>query len=192
MKYPFIYLASQSPRRRELLSQIAVSFTVINAAIDEAQYKDELPKDYVTRLAQQKAQAGAAQCADGNPVLGADTIVVLDQQILGKPRDAAHARDMLLQLSGNTHQVMTAVSVAHGQQQKTLVSISDVRFRVMTDNEIKDYCATEEPLDKAGAYAIQGQAAVFIEHLSGSYSGVMGLPLFETAQLFRSYGFSFV
>jgi septum formation protein len=186
-----IYLASQSPRRRELLEQIGVRFEVISVEVAEQRKPGEVAAQYVERLALDKARAGWQYSAQDRPVLGADTIVVLDDEILGKPTDRAEAEAMLAQLSGREHRVMTAVAlvgVLAGERHEAMrLSISRVRFRQTTVAERQAYCATGEPDDKAGAYAIQGRAAIFVEHLEGSYSGVMGLPVFETADLLREF-----
>jgi septum formation protein len=179
---PLLCLASVSPRRRELLAQIGVPHTVTGADIDETALAQETPADYVTRLAVQKALA-VRQRGEHLPVLAADTTVVLDGSIFGKPRDRGEGVAMLARLSGRTHQVLTAVALAHDDGVARLLSASAVRFRVLTADECRAYWETGEPRDKAGGYAIQGLGAMFIESLSGSYSGVMGLPLFETAQL---------
>jgi septum formation protein len=186
----FIYLASGSPRRRDLLQQIGVSFQVIGIELDETAHADEAPMAYVSRLAQAKAAAGWQRSrALGNaPVLAADTAVVLDGRILGKPGDMKDAISMLLELSSRTHEVLTAVAVRTAAVTQLKVSRSMVTFRCIDADEARDYWATGEPRDKAGAYAIQGYAAVFIADLKGSYSGVMGLPLFETAELLEAAG----
>jgi septum formation protein len=186
----FIYLASGSPRRRELLRQIGVSYRLIDTAVDETAFKDEAPLAYVSRLAAAKANAGW-QCSrdpDDAPVLAADTAVVLDGSILGKPRDQGDALDMLRRLSGRSHEVLTAVALRCAAGLDGRVSRSVVTFRSIDAAEAGAYWDTGEPRDKAGAYAIQGRAATFIADLRGSYSGVMGLPLFETAELLRSAG----
>jgi septum formation protein len=184
----FVYLASASPRRSELLRQIGVAFSVRAAAIAEEQRAGERPEAYVVRLAAAKAEAVWAATAGSQPVLGADTAVVLDAAILGKPGDAAEAAAMLERLSGRTHRVLTAVAVRHGGGLESRLSDSEVRFRATTAAERLAYCATGEPFDKAGGYGIQGYAAVFVEELRGSYSGVVGLPLFETAALLTRCG----
>ena len=185
---PDIYLASASPRRAELLGQIDVSFTVLHVDVDEQHRPGETPVDYVTRLALAKARAGKAllDAADSCPVLGADTTVVVDDRIMGKPRDMEDAVAMLLSLSGRAHKVISAVALA-GAHVAVRVSISDVIFRTLTATECQAYWKTGEPRDKAGGYAIQGRAAQFVERLEGSYSGVMGLPLYETAMLFKEF-----
>ena len=186
----FIYLASGSPRRRELLQQIGVSFRVIGADLDETAFRDESPVDYVSRLAEAKAAVGWERSgeSDGAPVLAADTAVVLDGRILGKPTGMKDAMAMLLQLSGRAHEVLTAVALRTPAGTGTKVSHSTVTFRSIDGSEARAYWETGEPSDKAGAYAIQGYAAIFIADLKGSYSGVMGLPLFETAALLKAAG----
>ncbi len=190
MKKDFVYLASASPRRAELLRQIGVKFQVRPSDIPETVRPGEPPADYVLRLARDKAAAvwnglGGAEPA---PVLAADTAVVLDGQVLGKPDTAAAARAMLDALSGRVHSVLTAVAVQFEARSERLLSSSEVTFRTLNEAEKQAYCATDEPYDKAGGYGIQGLAAVFVRHLSGSYSAVMGLPLFETATLLQRFG----
>lgn len=182
-----LYLASASPRRRELLDQIAVRYRTLAVNVDESRRAGEPPELYVLRLALDKARAGRARLApdDYRPVLGADTAVVIDGDILGKPRDRDHALAMLARLSGTTHHVYTGVALA-GQVEDSRLSVSTVRFRPLTLAECAAYWQTGEPADKAGAYAIQGRGAVFIARLEGSYSGVMGLPLYETAELLEA------
>ena len=191
----FVYLASSSPRRRELLRQIGVQFRLIRTELDESPLEGETPPAYVSRLAAAKAEAGwqsrdlgGAPLLAAAPVLAADTAVVLDGRILGKPRDKHDAENMLRQLSGRTHQVLTAVAVRSAGGNEIRVSRSLVTFRSIEPAEAAAYWDSGEPRDKAGAYAIQGYAAVFIADLKGSYSGVMGLPLFETAELLKSAG----
>ena len=186
----FIYLASGSPRRRELLQQIGVTFQVLGADLDETALPGESPVAYVSRLAQAKATLGWERSRDsgGVPVLAADTAVVLEARILGKPADMNDAIAMLLQLSGRAHQVLTAVALRTAAGLQVKVSHSTVTFRTIDSSEARAYWETGEPSDKAGAYAIQGYAAVFISDLNGSYSGVMGLPLFETAALLEAAG----
>ena len=187
-----IYLASKSPRRAELLQQIGVSFEAVDVDVLEDRQVNESARDFVQRLATDKASAGWQASDKSCPVLGADTVVVLDDEILGKPASQADAENMLASLSGREHTVMTAIALVNAEQLLTRLNCSQVSFREITEIEIKNYVASGEPLDKAGAYAIQGQAAVFIEHLQGSYSGVMGLPLFETADLLRKFGIQVV
>lgn len=190
MPTDFVYLASGSPRRRELLQQIGVPFRVVGAAVDEAVWSGETPAAYVARLAAAKAGLGWERSRDaiGGPVLAADTSVVLDAKILGKPVDREDAEAMLRQLSGRTHEVLTAVALRTASGLRSRISRSEVTFRRIAAAEARAYWETGEPCDKAGAYAIQGRAAVFIAELRGSYSGVMGLPLFETAELLCEAG----
>ena len=191
---PSIYLASRSPRRAELLRQIGVRFTVVEAADAPAEVRDpaETAADYVLRIGRAKASAGLATVrAQGlplRPVLGADTEVIVDGEVLGKPADAAQAAQFLRRLAGRWHEVRSAVALATASGVAGAVSVSAVRFAHLSDERIERYCATGEPCDKAGGYGIQGLAAVFIEELQGSYSGVMGLPLAETAQLLEAAG----
>src|SRR5215470_5980500 len=190
MKKDFIYLASASPRRSELLRQIGVLFKVRTADIAEVRAEGERPDEYVRRLAAEKAEAVWARVAVAapRPVLAADTAVVLGGRVFGKPANAAEAEEMLAALSGRTHLVLTAVALHGEDSSETLLSESEVRFRSTTPEERAAYCRSSEPLDKAGGYGIQGRAAIFVEHLSGSYSGVVGLPLFETAELLKRCG----
>jgi nucleoside triphosphate pyrophosphatase len=189
-RQPVVCLASVSPRRRELLSQIGVPYTVVGAHIDETAHAGESPRDYVLRMARQKALT-VRERGERLPVLAADTTVVLDDVIYGKPRDRADGIAMLGRLSARTHGVLTAVAVADARGVDLRLSVSTVRFRGLTPEECAAYWDTGEPCDKAGGYAVQGAAAVFIESLSGSYSGVMGLPLFETAELLRAAGVAY-
>lgn len=195
-----VYLASQSPRRLDLLQQIGLSPTVLilrggaeRMDVDETPLPAELAVDYVMRLARRKAWAGEfARCGRSLgdwPVVAADTTVTLDGQILGKPLDAKEAQAMLRGYSGRSHSVLTGVAVAFRGRLAVALSQSTVAFRHLSEFEIATYVASGEPFDKAGGYGIQGRAALFIEHLSGSYSGVMGLPLFETAELLKEVGF---
>ena len=187
---PFVYLASRSPRRRQLLRQLGVSFEVVEADVDEAALPSEDARALVARLAQAKAEAGAravgAECTA--PVLGADTVVEIDGEILGKPRDRADAEATLARLSGRCHRVWSGVALWKRGVVRVRVSQSEVCFRPLDARERRLYCEGEEVLDKAGAYAIQGLGATFVERLSGSPSGVMGLPLRETADLLREAG----
>lgn len=187
---PDIYLASASPRRRELLAQIGVGFEVLGVEVPEDVRPGEAPEVYAIRVALAKARAGLAALGErpSRPVMGADTCVVLGEQILGKPRKREHALAMLAQLSGREHRVLSAVALVDGETEKTRLSVSHVHFREITRAEAEAYWAGGEPADKAGGYAIQGQAAVFVRQLQGSYSGVMGLPLFETAELLTEFG----
>lgn len=198
---PRIYLASQSPRRRELLKQIGVNFGVLllradsfrSFDVDETPHADESPESYVRRVCLAKAEAGCATLKVRNlplfPVLAADTTVVLDGKILGKPGNAKTAAAMLRQLSGREHQVLSAVAIALGDHVEVALSASTVRFTTLDDERIHHYLLTHEYADKAGGYGIQGHAGAFVEHLSGSYSGVVGLPLFETVQLLRRFDY---
>jgi septum formation protein len=187
-----LYLASGSPRRRELLGQIGVPFLPLNTSVDETPLAAESPSHYVERLAQAKALAGLHSLPnpDGAVVLGADTSVVLNGQILGKPLDRADALAMLTALSGHTHEVLTAVALASTERCHVCLVRSQVTFRVLTEAEIEAYWATGEPADKAGSYAIQGLAAIFVSRLEGSFSAVVGLPVCETALLLADFGIS--
>jgi len=190
MKQPLqIYLASKSPRRRELLQQLGINFEVLCVDVDETMRDGESPVVYAERLALEKARAGReVQTADRYlPTLGADTIVVASGTVLGKPADREQAIEMLMLLSGSTHQVISAVAVADARE-VVASSVSRVTFRTLTRHECEAYWETGEPQDKAGAYAIQGLAAMFIVRLEGSYSGVMGLPLYETTNLLNEFG----
>lgn len=185
-----LHLASASPRRRELLAQIGVPFVTLIASIDETALPGEPAERYVERLAREKALAGLAtlNVPAGAVVLGADTAVVLDGRILGKPADRAECLATLAALSGREHQVLTAVALASAQRIESRVVVSRVRFRPLRAGEAEAYWATGEPCDKAGSYGIQGLAAVFVSQLEGSYSAVVGLPLCETAQLLGEFG----
>lgn len=190
---PSLYLASGSPRRRELLTQIGVSFTALSVDIDETPLPDESAVAYVERLARGKAEAGMMTLvARGNAlnacVLGADTAVVLDGHILGKPLDQAHAQAMLSALSGREHEVLTAVAILDHERCEACVVRSVVRLRPIQAGEAQAYWSSGEPQDKAGGYAIQGLAAIFVDGLQGSYSAVVGLPLCETAELLSRFG----
>ncbi|MES2353323.1 MAG: Maf family protein [Pseudomonadota bacterium] len=196
-----IYLASKSPRRRELLKQIGVNFEVLllrefpalRQDIDERPNLDEAAELYVVRVARQKAEIGALRVQERHlpvlSVLSADTTVVLGNTIIGKPADKNQAAEILHQLSGKTHHVMSAVALYHSGQVSSVLSITEVRFRELSNEEIHRYIASGEPMDKAGAYGIQGRAAAFIAGIAGSYSGVMGLPLFETVELLKKINF---
>ncbi len=186
----FVYLASASPRRRELLSQIGVPFQILMVEIDESVASAEAPAAYVSRIAAAKADAGwcLRRHSPPHPVLAADTAVVVDGEILGKPVDDADAARMLRLLSGRTHEVLTAVALAAAKGRASCLSRSEVAFRHISAAEARNYWHTGEPRDKAGGYAIQGFGAVFVADLRGSYSGVMGLPLYETAEFLRSAG----
>ena len=186
-----IYLASSSPRRAELLRQIGMEFVVLGVDVNENRKPGESARQYVCRIARIKAEAGARRLvleAADYRVIGADTTIVLDGDIMGKPADRSACRCMLERLSARQHQVLTAVALATPTGIEQRLSRSEVSFRRLTSAEIEAYCAGTEPMDKAGAYAIQGRAAVFIERLEGSYSGVMGLPIFETAELLQASG----
>lgn len=188
MSDPLLILASSSPRRRALLEQIGVAHRAQAVDIDERRLPGETPEDYVQRLALAKARAGAAATAGyGLPVLGADTAVVLDGEILQKPAGREEALAMLSRLSGRSHRVLTAVALA-GARESLRLCASTVRFRPISAAEALAYWETGEPLDKAGGYAIQGRGAVFVTRLEGSYSGVVGLPLYETAQMLAEHG----
>jgi nucleoside triphosphate pyrophosphatase len=184
---PVICLASMSPRRRELLAQIGVPHTVAAAHVDESLLPAEPPVDYVARLARLKATT-VRQRGEALPVLAADTTVVLEGSVYGKPADRSDGLAMLAALAGKTHEVLTAVALATERSVTLRVNRSSVRFRNIERAEIEAYWRTGEPCDKAGGYAIQGYGAVFVAALSGSYSGVMGLPLLETAELLRDAG----
>jgi septum formation protein len=184
-----LVLASASPRRRELLDQIGVAYVVLAVDVDESAQPGEPPHLLVQRLARAKALAGRGRDGGARPVLGADTIVVLQGQVFGKPRDAADAARMLRALSGRSHQVLSAVALAMPDGAiSTALSDTEVQMRELSPAEIDAYWASGEPEGKAGAYAIQGRGAVFIRHIRGSYSGVMGLPLYETAALLQAQG----
>ncbi len=187
---PRLVLASASPRRRELLRQLGLDFDCRPQEIPEVRAPQEAPRAYVERLARDKAQCGWDRLHTGQAllVLGADTEVVLRNNVLGKPPDRDAALAMLAQLSGRSHAVLTAIALTDGQRTASCISTNRVRFRRISPAEADAYWATGEPADKAGGYAIQGRGAVFIEHLEGSYSGVMGLPLYETAELLRKFG----
>lgn len=183
----YITLASSSPRRRQLLEQIGVNFQSVIVDIDESIIPGESPQDYVARLALEKARAGRRQVDDGYPVLGADTAVVLDDEIMGKPADRAQGLEMLEKLSGRSHRVMSGVALV-GKSEQVRVNTSTVWFRPTSQHEREAYWASGESADKAGAYAVQGHAAVFISRIDGSFSGIMGLPLFETCELLAAAG----
>ena len=189
MNQDFIYLASASPRRAELLGQIGVRFSTLIPDLDETPLTGELPEDYVVRIAKEKAEfAGEHLVPAGSAVLAADTAVVLGDDIFGKPLDRDDALAMLAKLSGREHRVFTAVALYVEATTRFVVSESKVEFKIFSPGEAEAYWNTGEPADKAGAYGIQGMGAVFVKHLQGSYSGVMGLPLFETAQLLSEAG----
>ena len=198
---PRLHLASRSPRRRELLTQIGIHFDTIvfrnpprdDKELDETPHAGEDPVTYVERVARAKAEHGW-RIVDWRkllpqPVLAADTTLEFDGEIIGKPFDSDDAEHILRRLSGQTHRVLTAVAVGFDGRIESSLSVSEVRFRTLEDAEIRQYVASGEPMDKAGAYGIQGRAGMFIEHLTGSYTGVMGLPLFETAQLLKRFDY---
>lgn len=197
-----IYLASKSPRRRELLRQIGIEFELLllrdraprGPEVSEAVLPDEKAEDYVARVTRDKAEYGAQvilwRRLPLRPVLAADTTVVVDGRILGKPADSAEAMEMMQLLSGRTHQVLTSTALHFNDTISQVTQTSDVTFAPLSDDMIREYCATPEPYDKAGGYAVQGLAATFIERIAGSYSGIMGLPLYETAQLLKQAGIS--
>ena len=198
---PRLYLASRSPRRRELLMQVGIRFDTIafrnppreDKDVDETAHPDETPLDYVQRVAQAKALHGwrivGWRRLMPQPVLAADTTLELDGCIIGKPSDADDAIRILRRLSTKTHRVLTAVAVAFEGRLESALSVSEVRFGALDEGEIRRYVASGEPMDKAGAYGIQGHAGLFVEQLTGSYTGVMGLPLFETGALLRRFGY---
>ena len=194
LDYPKIYLASGSSRRQELLRQIGLEFKAIPADLSEQILAGELPKDYVLRAAVDKARFVARYTEDKNlprcPVLGADTAIVLDGDILGKPHNRTHGIDMLKRLSGRSHDVLTAITIVYEGKEYSAVSSSHVTFAPLSSATIARYWKSGEPRDKAGGYAIQGVGAVFISRLEGSYSGVIGLPLYELGQLLSQIGFS--
>lgn len=195
-----IYLSSKSPRRRELLRQIGVEFELLllrtqgprGPDVNEDVREGELASDYVSRVAREKAEYGwqsvLTRSLPIRPVLGADTTVALDNRILGKPANKTEAVEMLQLLSGRTHQVLTSVCIRFNDHLWESVQVSDVTFGTLSDRAIDTYCDTSEPYDKAGGYGIQGRAAIFVKHISGSYSGIMGLPIFETSELLQQAG----
>ncbi|MFQ5468814.1 MAG: Maf family protein [Gammaproteobacteria bacterium] len=183
-----VYLASSSPRRAELLTQIGVGFETIDVNVDERRISHEAPEEYVSRLALSKADAGCQMVSDYTafPVVGADTAVVINGEILGKASNREHGIEMLKKLSGHTHWVYTGVAVV-GKSETTRLSVSEVTFREIMFEELQSYWLTGEPMGKAGGYAIQGMGAMFVSKLTGSYSGVMGLPVFETAEMLKEH-----
>lgn len=185
-----LHLASQSPRRRELLARLGVPFGVLDVDVPEARVPGEPAEDYVRRVAREKAGAGLLEvvAVPGAVVLGGDTEVVLEDDVFGKPRDAADAAAMLRRLSGRTHRVLSAVALVSAEREAQAVSVSEVTFDALDEAAIARYVDSGEPMGRAGAYAIQGYAETFTARLSGSYSGVMGLPLRETAALLRQFG----
>ncbi len=198
-----IYLASRSPRRRELLHQIHVNFEILlfrggmreDVDVSEDVIAGEAPDDYVQRIAHAKALAGVervgARRLMPHPVLAADTTIELDGKVVGKPENADHAEQILAQLSGRAHRVLTAIAVADSDHVEHQLCVSQVRFRQLDAGEIRRYVATGEPMDKAGAYAVQGRAGMLISEIHGSYSGIMGLPLYETSLLLAKFGYRF-
>ena len=185
-----LHLASRSPRRAELLARLGVDFGVLDLDIPEHRQPNEPAQEYVRRVAREKAGAGLLQVmtVPGAVVLGADTEVILEDEVFGKPRDADDAARMLRRLSGRTHLAVSAVSLVSAGREAQVTSVTEVSFMVLAEEDIAAYVAGGQPMGKAGAYAIQGEAERFVRHLSGSYSGVMGLPLFETSQLLKSFG----
>lgn len=186
VRKPQLVLASSSPRRRDILRSMGIVFSIQPVAVDEHKLPGENPQEMVLRLAQ--AKAVAVQAGDGQLVLGADTAVVLGNDVLGKPHDEADAVEMLMRLSRKTHRVLTGVALRGPAGISAATSCSDVTFRQITRDEAHDYWQSGEPADKAGAYGIQGRGGVFVKRLEGSYSGVVGLPVFETAELLREAG----
>lgn len=198
-----LYLASRSPRRRELLTQMGVAFDTLifraglrcDPQVDESVHADETALDYVERVARAKADHGIDLLAERRlpmrPILAADTTLEFAGEIIGKPVDDADATAILQHLSGQTHRVLTGVAVSHEGRTEYVVSVSEVRFRKIDDEEIRHYVRSGEPMDKAGAYGIQGRAGLFVEHLAGSYTGVMGLPVCETGELLKRFGWRF-
>jgi len=199
-RHSFVYLASQSPRRKQLLEQLGVKFELLlpdaseDAEALEVVRPNEKPRTYVQRVTALKLEAALQRLKNRGlppaPVLCSDTTVAIGNTIFAKPDNAEHAKEMLRQLSGQTHRVLTAVSIGTMRKQSRALSISQVRFADLSKQDIDRYVASQEPLGKAGSYAIQGKAAAFISHISGNYSGIMGLPMFETAHLLREFGFT--
>ena len=199
-RHSFVYLASQSPRRKQLLEQLGVNFELLlpdaseDAEALEVAHPNEKPRAYVQRVTDLKLETALQRLENRGlalaPVLCSDTTVAIGNTIFGKPDNAEHAKEMLKQLSGQTHRVLTAVSIGTMRKQSRALSISQVRFADLSKQDIDRYVASQEPLGKAGSYAIQGKAAAFISHISGNYSGIMGLPMFETAHLLREFGFT--
>ena len=182
-----LFLASNSPRRAELLSQINVQFEHVSVEVDETKQVNETSQDYVQRLALEKALAGLDKSKHKGVVLGADTIVVCEHVVMEKPENKQHAQQMMALLSANTHHVLTAVALVSKQKQSVKLVTTAVTFKALTTQDISDYWETGEPQDKAGGYGIQGIAGQFVTHISGSYSAVVGLPLYETAELIKSF-----
>ena len=192
-----LYLASRSPRRRELLHQIGIEFDTLISPfeVDETPLAGEAPATYVERVTRAKAAQGLSLIRErhliAHPVLSADTTLEVDGEIIGKPDSPSHAESILHRLSGRTHRVITGVAVANRLRCDYVASVSEVRFRPLAQDEIRHYILSGEPMDKAGAYGIQGRAGLFVAHIAGSYSGIMGLPLCETGELLKTFGFSF-
>ena len=192
-----LYLASRSPRRRELLHQIGIEFDTLISPfeVDETPLAGEAPATYVERVTRAKAAQGLSLIRErhliAHPVLSADTTLEVDGEIIGKPDSPSHAESILHRLSGRTHRVITGVAVADRLRCDYVASVSEVRFRPLAQDEIRHYILSGEPMDKAGAYGIQGRAGLFVAHIAGSYSGIMGLPLCETGELLKTFGFSF-
>ena len=192
-----LYLASRSPRRRELLHQIGIEFDTLISPfeVDETPLAGEAPATYVERVTRAKAAQGLSLICErhliAHPVLSADTTLEVDGEIIGKPDSPSHAESILHRLSGRTHRVITGVAVADRLRCDYVASVSEVRFRPLAQDEIRHYILSGEPMDKAGAYGIQGRAGLFVAHIAGSYSGIMGLPLCETGELLKTFGFSF-
>lgn len=188
-----LYLASASPRRQELLRQLGIAFEAIPSNIEERPQPGESARDYVARVARDKARhvrdAIVSRGLSRHPVLGADTEVVIDGEIIGKPQDSAHGQALLRRLSGRVHEVLTGICLIHQHGIEEALSVTEVRFGRLSDADIARYWATGEPGDKAGGYAIQGRAAAFIERIEGSYSGVVGMPLYELNELLKRIGF---
>lgn len=201
IRYPRIYLASQSPRRRELLKQIGIRYEILllrsdsrrQVCVDETPHEGEVPVDYVQRICRDKTRAGWQTLSLRNlpllPVLAADTTVTLDGKIIGKPDDNEHAAGILRMLSGRQHQVHTAVAMSFGERLEMRLSTTTITFDTLSEERISRYLLTNEAHDKAGAYGIQGHAGAFVKHIEGSYSGVMGLPLYETVELLKLFGY---
>ncbi|MDR3385738.1 MAG: Maf family protein [Rudaea sp.] len=185
-----LYLASRSPRRHQLLEQVGLQFGTVDVDVPEVRVLGESPEDYVSRVAREKARAGLLKLSGvaGAVVLGADTEVVLDDEVFGKPADGAHMAQMLRRLSARTHRVLSAVWCVSGGREERVLSLTEVTFATLSEADIAAYAASGEGLGKAGGYGIQGRAAAFVAHLAGSYSGVMGLPLFETLRLLKGFG----
>lgn len=183
-----LYLASKSPRRRQLLAQLGLEFETVAFTVAEVREDGETPLAYVRRVARDKAREGARQVPAASAVLAADTEVVLGDRVFGQPRDELEAREMIESLVDRTHEVLTAIVIRRGERERSAVSRSEVRFGALSGPQIRDYCASGEWQGKAGGYGIQGRAGAFVKHLNGSYSGVVGLPLYECARLMEEIG----